>query len=132
MSVRIQLFYNCNNETVHYNCNTTILLGRELQTPTFPELYKMLKKNFETPFETPVFISNEAINEFISCVADLFYSKSIQRTICHPQGTTRSLQGHSRALRHLGIRRALGHSGTHSTWHLVLEYLRQLGTQRAL
>ena len=30
ISARIQLFYNCNNKTVYYNCNTIIL-----RTPSY-------------------------------------------------------------------------------------------------
>ena len=34
--MRIQLFYKCNNKTVHYNCNTTILLWIEHLTSFIP------------------------------------------------------------------------------------------------
>ena len=35
ISARIQLFYNCNNKSVHNNCNTTSLLRTELRNPSY-------------------------------------------------------------------------------------------------
>ena len=56
VSVKIQLFYNCNNKTVPYNCNTTnnatiISLRRELRTPSYLVFWnftKYLRNVFET------------------------------------------------------------------------------------
>ena len=39
ISIRIQLLYKCNNKSVHYNCNTTILLRRDLRTPSSSGLW---------------------------------------------------------------------------------------------
>ena len=42
------------NKTVHYNCNTTILLKRELRTPShfiFRNFAKYLRKVFLNPIE---------------------------------------------------------------------------------
>ena len=51
-SAKIQLIYNCNNKTVHSNCNTTISLRRALESIIFSflRLYKIFKENFETYF----------------------------------------------------------------------------------
>ena len=51
ISCEIQLFYNDNNKTIHYNCNIIILLRRELWTLSYLVFWnfaKYLRKVFET------------------------------------------------------------------------------------
>ena len=105
---RIKLFYNCNNKTLHYICDTTILL-RELQTPSYLVLWnftKYLRKVFETALNDYICLAEcgkiykpdfprkdrtvcvKTISKSISCnVSDFFYLKSTQREIGHSKGT---------------------------------------------
>ena len=43
MLARIQLFYKCNNKTVHYDCDTTVLLRRELPSPPYLVFWNFTK-----------------------------------------------------------------------------------------
>ena len=105
ISTRIQWFFNCSNTAVHCNCNITVLLGRELRTPSrlvFWEFMKYLRKIYEG------------------------HSKDTRRKL-----GTRALKGHSKgtwamghsrhldlwALRHLSTWRALGHLRTLALGH---------------
>ena len=47
ISAMIQLFYKCKNKTMHYNCNTTVLLRREFY----------LRKVFETPLNNYIWLA---------------------------------------------------------------------------
>ena len=47
---KIQLFYNCNNRTVHYNPNTAISLGRVMQNMYSEKFLKISIKPLRTSF----------------------------------------------------------------------------------
>ena len=50
VSAKIQLFCNCNDNTVQFNCNTKILLRRKLRRPSYLVFDKILKETFSNPF----------------------------------------------------------------------------------
>ena len=116
----IKLFCKCSDKTVQFICNTTILLRRELRSPSylFFEVSEFLKKVFQTPLNDFIWLAERSrhlifkeaenkcyiklyktIKESISSnVADRFYSKGTQRALGHSKSTRRHSSGTLRAL----------------------------------
>ena len=143
ISARIQLFYNCNNKALHYNCNTTILLRRELRTLSYLVFWNFAKYSrnvFETPSNDYIWLaecgklihltSKEAENKRYvkGCILKNIWklyetiNELISCNIPHffYWKSTQRETGLSK-----GTPRALGHSGT-------LNILGNSNTQRAL
>ena len=69
--MRIPLFYNI--KTVHNNCNTAILLKRELRTPSYIDFWnfkKYLSKVFETFMNDYIWLAKRGKIYFISMARD--------------------------------------------------------------
>ena len=126
MLQKIQLFYDCNNKTVHSDCSTTILLRRELWSPLCFILWnfiKHFKKIFETSLNVYIWQNAVKFTHLISkevhskCYAKYVFWKAFKKlykTMAdsissnaanffslegHPKDTCRALKGH------LGTRR---------------------------
>ena len=135
----VQLKYQwgraCIDKTVHYNCNTTILLRRELRTSSYLvslNFTKYLRKAFEICWNDyiwlleygKIYTNNKCYvkecilksfwnstkllaSPFLLIFQTFSYSKTSQREIGHSNGTWALVQS-----RHLGTR------GTQGTWEL--------------
>ena len=145
ISAKIQLFYNCNNKAVHYHCNATILLRRELRTLSYLVFWNFAKYSrnvSENPSNGYIWlaeygkliylISKEGGNKSYlkGCILKNIWKlcKTINEFIsCNiphffysksTQRETGLSKGTPRAPGHSDTQRALGYVGTQSLGHV--------------